>query len=204
MLAIVDYGMANLRSVEKAFAAVGSRAQIITTPEQVRQADHLVMPGVGAFRDAIATLNKTGLADAIRDFVKTGKPFLGICLGLQLLMDKGYEDGQHDGLGIIAGDCVRFTVDQEPGRLKVPHMGWNALRWEKPVPLFDKLPQESYVYFVHSYHVRPRDPSVVAGTADYGGRFVAAIWKDNVTATQFHPEKSQAVGLRMLSNFATV
>lgn len=204
MLAIVDYGMANLRSVQKAFAQVGHPAEIITTPEQVRRADRLVVPGVGAFCDAIATLNQTGLADAIRDFVQTGKPFLGICLGLQLLMDTGFEDGRHPGLGIVHGDCVRFTVDQPPQHLKVPHMGWNAVHWEKPMPLFRGLDDGSYVYFVHSYHVCPANASVIAGTADYGGRFVAAIAQDNVMATQFHPEKSQKVGMTMLANFATL
>ena len=204
MLAIVDYGMANLRSVQKAFAQVGHAARIVTTPEQVRQADRLVVPGVGAFRDAIATLNQTGLAEAIRAFVRTGKPFLGICLGLQLLMERGYEEGTHEGLGLIAGDCVRFTVDGPPQHLKVPHMGWNSLHWEQDAPLFRGLPEGSYVYFVHSYHVQPRDRSVIACTAEYGGRFVAGIRKDNIMATQFHPEKSQAVGLKILSNFAAL
>lgn len=196
--------MANLRSVQKAFEAQGHAAQIISQPDQVRQADRLVVPGVGAFRDAIALMESTGLAEAIREFVAKGRPLLGICLGLQLLMEVGYEDGQHRGLGIIAGDCVRFTVDQPPRHLKVPHMGWNALRWKRQVPLFKGLPQESYVYFVHSYHVRPKDPGVIACTADYGGDFVAAICKENVMATQFHPEKSQAVGGLMLRNFATL
>lgn len=202
MLAIVDYGMANLRSVQKAFERHGHAAQIIRTPEEVRRAARIVVPGVGAFADAIRVLNETGLADAIREHVHAGKPMLGICLGLQLLFDVGYEDGTHRGLGLVAGDVVRFTVDQPPRHLKVPHMGWNALQWERAVPLFKGLPRGSYVYFVHSYHGVPADKGVIACTADYGGPFVAAIWKDNLLATQFHPEKSQQVGSVMLKNFA--
>lgn len=202
MIAIVDYGMANLRSVQKAFERHGHAAHIISKPEEVRRADRLVVPGVGAFQDAIALMNRTGLGAAIADHIKSGKPMLGICLGLQLLMDFGYEDGTHRGLGLIPGDCVRFTVDQPPQRLKVPHMGWNALKFEKPSPLFKGLEQGAYVYFVHSYHVIPKDKDIIAATADYGGPFVASIWKDNVMATQFHPEKSQETGALMLKNFA--
>ena len=206
MLAIVDYGMANLRSVQKAFERHGHAAQIISTPDDVRRADRLVVPGVGAFKDAIAQLNRTGLSDAIRDFVRTGKPFLGICLGLQLLMDVGYEDGTHQGLGLVGGECIRFTVDAPPLKLKVPHMGWNALHFEshngKTSPLFAGLPQGAYVYFVHSYHAVPKDAGAIAAIADYGGPFVASLWKDNLMATQFHPEKSQQVGALILRNFA--
>jgi len=215
VLAIVDYGMANLRSVQKAFQRLGHAAEIISTPEQVKRADRLVVPGVGAFCDAIAVLNNTGLADAIRSHIATGRPMLGICLGLQLLMDIGYEDGTHSGLGVIPGTCVRFTVDTPPPQnptataagnapapLKVPHMGWNALHFQRPAPLFKNLTEGAYVYFVHSYHVIPKDPQTIAATADYGTPFVAALWKDNVMATQFHPEKSQRVGLKILSNFA--
>jgi len=142
MLAIVDYGMANLRSVQKAFERQGHRADIITTPEQIRRADHLVVPGVGAFADAIRVLRETGLADAICAHAAAGKPMLGICLGLQLLMDVGYEDGTHTGLGIIPGECVRFTVDAAPLHLKVPHMGWNSLTFTTApaAPLFRGLP----------------------------------------------------------------
>jgi imidazole glycerol-phosphate synthase subunit HisH len=202
VLAILDYGMANLRSVQKAFERHGHAAQIISTPEDIRRADRLVVPGVGAFQDAIALLNRTGLADAIREHVRAGKPMLGICLGLQLLMDVGYEDGTHAGLELVPGECVRFTVDAPPLNLKVPHMGWNALTLVKPAPLFKGLPENPYVYFVHSYHVVPKDRSVIAATVDYGGPFVAAIWKDNLMATQFHPEKSQEIGSIMLKNFA--
>lgn len=203
VLAIVDYGMANLRSVQKAFERLGHAAAIITTPQQVSDADHLVVPGVGAFCDAIAVLEKTGLAQAIKDHAASGKPMLGICLGLQLLMDVGYEDGEHRGLGIIPGQCVRFTVDAPPHNLKVPHMGWNSLTWNGDTPiLFKGLPTNPYVYFVHSYHVVPTDPRVIAATADYGTPFVAAIARGNIMATQFHPEKSQEVGATILKNFA--
>ena len=151
-------------------------------------------------------MNRTGLGDAIRDFIRTGRPVLGICLGLQLLMDVGYEDGTHQGLGIVPGECVRFTVDAPPLRLKVPHMGWNALQIREQEgqvsPLFKGLAQGVFVYFVHSYHVVPRNNQVIAATADYGAPFVAAIWRDNIMATQFHPEKSQEVGALILKNFA--
>ena len=203
MLAILDYGMANLRSVQKAFERHGHAARIISTPEQVKAADKLVVPGVGAFQDAIALLDRTGLSDAIREHIGTGKPMLGICLGLQLLMDTGYEDGVHKGLGIIAGECVRFTVDGAPHHLKVPHMGWNSLTYSsRRAPIFKDLATVPYVYFVHSYHVVPRDKEIIAATTEYGVPFVAAIWKDNIMATQFHPEKSQEVGGMILKNFA--
>jgi glutamine amidotransferase len=202
MLAIVDYDMGNLRSVQKAFALLNCPARIVTQPEDVLQADRLVLPGVGAFADAMKTLQQTGLGDAVRDFIRTGRPFLGICLGLQLLMEVGYEDGRHAGLGVIGGDCVRLTVDQPPWNLKVPHMGWNALNFPAVGPLFKNVPAGSYVYFVHSYHVQPVQPGLIAATTDYGGPVVAAICRDNVMATQFHPEKSQGVGSIILRNFA--
>jgi glutamine amidotransferase len=208
VLAIVDYGMANLRSVQKAFERLGQEAEIISTPEEVGRAGHLVVPGVGAFCDAVKVLEATGLADAIKEHVRAGKPMLGICLGLQLLADVGYEDGEHRGLGLVGGKVVRFDVDAAAtagGPLKVPHMGWNALQWQRdvaPPPLFHGLNPGAYVYFVHSYHIVPADPGVIAATADYGRPFVAAIWKENILATQFHPEKSQEVGATMLKNFA--
>jgi glutamine amidotransferase len=204
MLSIVDYGMANLRSVQKAFERLGHPAQIISTPQQLKDAGHLVVPGVGAFCDAIKVLQQSGLAQAIKDHVKAGKPFLGICLGLQLLADTGYEDGEHQGLGIIPGKVIRFTVDAPTGneeRLKVPHMGWNALNPKPNSTLFKDLPPNPYVYFVHSYHLVPKDPAVTAATATYGKPFLAALQKDNIMATQFHPEKSQQVGATILKNF---
>ncbi|MCL2648598.1 MAG: imidazole glycerol phosphate synthase subunit HisH [Phycisphaerales bacterium] len=202
MLAIIDYGMANLRSVQKAFERMGYAAQIISTPEQVQSADQLIVPGVGAFQDAMKVLNATDLTGAIKDFAKTGKPLLGICLGLQLFTDLSEEDGLHQGLGLIVGKVVRFTVDRPPYNLKVPHMGWNALHPTPNTPLFKNLPADSHVYFVHSYHLVPADPAVIAATADYGPPFVAAITQNNILATQFHPEKSQQVGAQILKNFA--
>jgi glutamine amidotransferase len=160
-----------------------------------------VLPGVGAFKDAIATLKERHLAQAIRRFIGRGRPFLGICLGLQMLFDVGYEDGEHRGLGVLRGTCVRFDVDSTLG-LKVPHMGWNQLIVRRRSPLLQGLPEGAGVYFVHGYHVVPGDRDVIASETDYGRAFVSSVWKDNVMATQFHPEKSQGVGLRMLANFA--
>src|SRR5688500_3449754 len=202
-VAILDYGMANLRSVQKGFEQVGARAEIISEPEQIDAADKFVLPGVGAFRDAIATLRERGHDQAIRRYIGSGKPFLGICLGLQMLFDVGYGAGEHRVLGVFRGACVRFKVDQELG-LKVPHMGWNQLEIRRYSPLTREIPRDAGVYFVHSYHVTTPDDSLVATTTDYGRPFVSSVWKDNVMATQFHPEKSQKVGLQILSNFASI
>jgi glutamine amidotransferase len=196
---IVDYGMANLRSVQKAFEAVGAAATVSADPKVISAADRLVLPGVGAFRDAIARLRETGLDETIPRFIETGRPFLGICLGLQMLMTRSLEDGEHRGLNIFPGDVVRFPP--QPG-LKVPHMGWNSLQIKGDRPLFHGLPPEPHVYFVHGYYTVPTDESLIAATADYPTPFCAAIAKDNVVATQFHPEKSQATGLIMLKNFS--
>jgi imidazole glycerol-phosphate synthase subunit HisH len=197
-IVIVDYGMANLRSVQKAFEKMGAVAHISSDPQRLTEAHKLVLPGVGAFRDALARLHQAGLAGPICAHVRAGKPFFGICLGLQLLFDTSYEDGVHAGLGLFPGEVVRFT--DRPG-LKIPHMGWNQLRIKKPAPHLRNLPVDPAVYFVHSYHVVPRDSSLIAAETDYPTPFVSAIWKDNVFATQFHPEKSQQVGLTMLRNF---
>jgi len=201
MISIIDYGMANLRSVQKGFEHVGVPAEIITRPEQIRKAERIVLPGVGAFADAVRTLREQELAGPIVEHIHTGKPFLGICLGLQMLFDVGYEDGTHEGLGVLKGTCVRFDVDQAMG-LKVPHMGWNQLTAKRASPLLRDLPAECSVYFVHSYHVVPDEASVIATTTDYGRPFVSSVWRDNLVATQFHPEKSQKVGLKILENFA--
>lgn len=202
MIAIVDYGMGNLRSVQKALEHVGADAHVITDVDQVHAADKLVLPGVGAFADAMANLRKLNLVEAIVDFIDAGRPFLGICLGMQLLFEVSEEDGHHQGLGVMSGRVTRF--DARPG-LKVPHMGWNRLVFDKVAAnaaLFRGLEPGDSVYFVHSYHCVPTDPSVVAAIADYDGPFCAAVARDNVMATQFHPEKSQQVGLAMLRNFA--
>ena len=201
MIAIIDYGMANLRSVQKALEHVGASAEIVSQPEQIKRADKIIVPGVGAFKDAIATLRSSGLAQPVIDHINASKPFLGICLGLQMLFDVGYEDGEHKGLGILRGKVVRFDVDQKQG-LKVPHMGWNQLNIVRRSPLLRDLPDQSGVYFVHSYYVVPEDESVISTTTDYGRPFVSSIWRDNIMATQFHPEKSQRVGLKILENLA--
>lgn len=199
---IVDYGMANLRSVQKAFERVGHAAIITSDPNRIGEASKLVLPGVGAFRDAIARLRETDLASVITTHIKQGRPFLGICLGMQMLFTRDHEDGLHTGLDLFAGDVIRFPII--PG-LKVPHMGWNTLKFTSPrCPLFADLPADPAVYFVHSYFPDPIDRNCVAATADYPEPFTAAIWRDNVFATQFHPEKSQGVGLRILKNFAAM
>jgi glutamine amidotransferase len=198
-IVIVDYGMGNLRSVQKGFEKVGHAAAISSDPVQIAEADKIVLPGVGAFCDAIARLREAGLVQPLLDHVRAGKPFLGICLGLQLLFTKSHEDGVHTGLDLIPGDVVRFA--DEPG-LKVPQMGWNQLRIRRAAPILRDIAESAAVYFVHSYHGVPRDPGVTAATADYPGPFAAVLWHENIQATQFHPEKSQRVGLTMLKNFA--
>ncbi|HEY1683629.1 MAG TPA: imidazole glycerol phosphate synthase subunit HisH [Tepidisphaeraceae bacterium] len=200
-LAIIDYGMANLRSVQKAFEHVDYDANIISEPDQIKNYDRIVLPGVGAFKDAIATLRNKHFDEPIRQHIQADKPFLGICLGLQMLFDIGYEDGEHAGLGIIKGRCIRFDVDEKLG-LKVPHMGWNQLEIRKSAPALSSLSPGDSVYFVHSYHVEPTDSDVIATTTDYGRPFISSISRGNLFATQFHPEKSQKVGLQILKNFA--
>ncbi len=201
-IAIIDYGMANLRSVQKAFEQVGADAAITADPKQIAAAGKVVLPGVGAFQDAIACVRDSGLADTIAEHIRHGRPFLGICLGLQMLFSRSHEDGVFAGLDLFAGDVVRFPT--VPG-LKVPHMGWNTLKFaQTDCPLFAGLPSEPAAYFVHSFYAEPADRTLIAAEADYPEPFCAAIWKDNVFATQFHPEKSQAVGLTMLRNFAAM
>jgi len=204
MLSIVDYGMGNLRSVAKAFEHLGCPAQITRIAADIQQADRLVLPGVGAFADAMKALNSFGLVEPILSFIKSGKPFLGVCLGLQLLFEISCEDGQHQGLAVWPGRCIRFDFSDHPqaSNLKIPHMGWNTIARQNDCPLFKGLPEPSYVYFVHSYYVVPDEKSICAALTDYGPlSFTSAAWKDNVFATQFHPEKSQRVGLKMLQNF---
>jgi glutamine amidotransferase len=199
-ITIIDYGMANLRSVQKAFEAVGASAEITPDPARVADTRRLVLPGVGAFRDAIARLRETGLSDAVVRHIQSGRPFLGICLGYQMLFSRSHEDGEHTGLNLFPGDVVRFPP--RPG-LKVPHMGWNPLRLTQPnCPLFAGLPADPAFYFVHSYYPATTDRTLIAAEADYPDPFPAAIWRDNVYATQFHPEKSQGVGRIVFGNFA--
>lgn len=201
MIAIVDYGMGNLRSVQKAIERIGQSAEIVTRPEQIRSANRLILPGVGAFRDAIHELQRLELVEPIREHIRNEKPFLGICLGLQMLFDVSYEDGEWPGLGVLPGEVVRFPPSTE---LKVPHMGWNTLQPTGPVRLLEGLPQDASVYFVHSYYVVPKDESVIAACTTYGVTFTSMVAHGNMFATQFHPEKSQKVGLRLLTNFAKI
>jgi len=204
MIGIIDYGMGNLRSVQKGFERVGAQAKILARPEEIDGVDKLVLPGVGAFADASRTLRACGLIPPILDFIAKGRPFLGICLGMQLLFDVSYEDGEHVGLGVIAGKVVAFdfTGLQLAEKLKIPHKGRNLLQWKRPVPMLAGLENGTSVYFVHTYYVVPSEASVIAATTNYGIEFTSMIWKDNIFATQFHPEKSQKAGLKMLENFA--
>jgi glutamine amidotransferase len=206
VIAIVDYGMGNLRSVQKALERINAAVEIVTRPDQIERADKVVLPGVGAFRDAVAHLRQQNLVEPLIAAARSGRPFLGICLGLQLLFDVSYEGGEYAGLGIIPGKVVRFDFSSLPdGRdLKVPHMGWNQLVWDRPCPLMQGLQSPTHFYFVHSYYVAPADASVSFGRCTYGVSFTAMIWRDNLFATQFHPEKSQAAGLTILRNFATL
>jgi imidazole glycerol-phosphate synthase subunit HisH len=199
MIAIIDYGMGNLRSVQKGFEKVGHEAIVTSDPAQVATADKVVLPGVGAFEDAAAELRRLGLVKPVLQAIDSGKPFLGICLGLHLLFDVGYENGRHEGLGVLRGEVVRFDL---PKGFSVPHMGWNQLDIRRPAPILSGVAEGTYVYFVHSYYVVPKDAEVIATETDYGGPFCSMVWRDNIFATQFHPEKSQADGLKMLKNFA--
>jgi glutamine amidotransferase len=201
MIAIIDYGMGNLRSVQKALEAVGSAAEITSDPERVRQASKVILPGVGAFADAMSELARTGLGDAFREAVIEGKPCLGVCLGLQLLFEVSEEDGEHAGLAILKGRVVRFSARDG---LKVPHMGWNTLQIRRRAPLLSGLDLSPYVYFVHSYYARPDDLDDVSAWSEYPDPFPAVVWRDNLMACQFHPEKSQATGLAMYANFVSI
>lgn len=203
MIAIIDYGMGNLRSVQKGFEKVGFDAVVTADPSVVLQADKVVLPGVGAFRDCMRNLETGGFVEPIMQVIRQGRPFLGICLGLQLLFTESEEFGLHQGLGIIPGRVFRFAdgMTEQGEKLAVPHMGWNQIAFRKQAPLFAGIEEGAHVYFVHSYYVKPDDESVVATVTDYGGDFCSAIVKDNIMATQFHPEKSQAVGLQILKNF---
>ncbi|MFA5881961.1 MAG: imidazole glycerol phosphate synthase subunit HisH [Eubacteriales bacterium] len=196
MIAVIDYGMGNLRSVQKGFEKVGFAAEITADPNTVRKADKVVLPGVGAFGDAMTNLRDAGMIEVIRETVKAGKPFLGICLGLQLMFDTSEEGGFHQGLGIFPGR-VRLL----PPGLKVPHMGWNQIEIQKADPILKGIPEGSAFYFVHSFYVDPADPKVTTTLTEYGIRFTSIASSENVFGIQFHPEKSSSLGLHILKNF---
>ncbi len=196
-IAIIDYGMGNLHSAAKAFEKIGASVTVTRDPEEVRLADQVVLPGVGAFGDCMNNLNERGLAPVIHEVIAAGKPFLGICVGLQLLFEGSEEDPEVPGLGVFKG-MVRKIV--APG-LKIPHMGWNNMESKTDSPLFRALPSPAFVYFVHSFHAVPADPSIVTAVTDYGGPVTAAVGRGLVQAVQFHPEKSSTVGLKILANF---
>lgn len=195
-IVIVDYGMGNLRSVQKAFEKSGARAAVSSDPRVVEKAGKIVLPGVGAFTHAMRELKKLKLAEPIREKVLSGTPYLGLCLGLQLLFERSEEGARMAGLGIVPGRVKKFRT-----ALKVPHMGWNTVATKKGCPLFKGTGRDDHFYFVHSYYGEPEDKSWISGTTEYGRKFCSAVWKGNVFATQFHPEKSQAAGLRLIRNF---
>jgi len=209
MIGIVNYGMGNLRSVQKALQRVGAQAEIIDMPEQIASAQRLILPGVGAFADGMIHLRERGLVEPLKQYAASGKPMMGICLGMQLLFDSSTEDAPSadepvPGLGVLPGRVVRFSEDQGPDmpRLKVPHMGWNEIAFAPGTPLFAGLPPGAHVYFVHGYYCIPADKTDIAATTGYGSTFCSAVHRGSVWATQFHPEKSQRVGLQILENFA--
>ena len=208
MIAIVDYGMGNLRSVHKGFERMGFPATVTQDPTKIKDASGLVVPGVGAFRMAMENLRSLDLVDPILAFIESGKPFLGICLGLQLLFRESEEFGSQQGLGVFRGKVVRFLFGDPAapsmgGDLKVPHMGWNEVRIKKRLPALDGIENGAHFYFVHSYYPVPEDQEIVATTTDYGGEFASSVGRGNLFACQFHPEKSQSLGLRILKNFGS-
>lgn len=202
MIALLDYGAGNVRSVQKALTAAGGDVQLVPNPGTVAQADAVVLPGVGAFDDCINAMQRQELFEAARAFVSTGKPFLGICVGYQALFEKSEEfNSCAAGLGIFEGSVVRFP----DAKVKVPQIGWNEVQFTKPdCPILQDIESGSHFYFVHSYYPQPKDESIVATRTEYGVDFASAVWRDNVFATQFHPEKSQKVGLQLLTNFVNL
>jgi glutamine amidotransferase len=193
---IVDYGAGNLRSVARAVAHVGHEPEVTSDPHDVSAADALILPGVGAAADTMRNLREHKMVEPVREYIASGRPFFGVCMGQQALLSVSEEGGEHECLGIIPG-----RVKKLPGGQKVPHMGWNNVRQTSAHPIFEGIPDESYFYFVHSYYPEPADPSVVIGETEYGVTFASVLARDNIVATQFHPEKSGEMGLRMYRNF---
>lgn len=204
-IVVVDYGMGNLRSVAKAFEYVAPKARVRVSGDvaEIRAADRVVFPGQGAMPDCMRHLDEAGLREAVLEAART-KPLFGVCIGEQMLFDES-EEGDTPGLGLLPGRVVRFPAERmvapDGGRLKVPHMGWNRVAQDRPHPLWAGVPDGAYFYFVHSYFAQPADPALVAGSAEYGLRFTCVVARDNIFATQFHPEKSAAHGLRLYANF---
>ena len=198
-IVIIDYGMGNLRNVQKGFEWIGFETRVTRNKKEIERASAIVLPGVGAFKDCMENLEKFGLIEPLLRSIEKGKPYLGICLGLQILFSESEEFGFQKGLGLIRGKVVKFKPDQEH---KVPHMGWNAIEKKMEIPVLQGIESGDFFYFVHSYYVIPEEPQWISTLTDYGIPFVSGIWKENLFATQFHPEKSQQKGLRILENFA--
>ncbi|MCX7988707.1 MAG: imidazole glycerol phosphate synthase subunit HisH [Thermodesulfovibrio sp.] len=198
MIALVDYGMGNIRSVSKAIEAVGGLVTITQNPDEIRKAKAIVLPGVGAFRDCMGNLTNLGLLETVKEEILKGKPYLGICLGMQILFTESEEFGLCKGLDLIKGRVIRFNLAQE---YKIPHMGWNTVNFRKKSKFLQDIPDNSYFYFVHSYYVVPEQEGVIAGITEYGLEFTSMLIHENIFATQFHPEKSQKMGLKLLKNF---
>lgn len=204
MVVIIDYEMGNLRSVQKAFEKIGCDAVITNDIETIKSASKIVLPGVGAFFDGMKHLEKLGLINVLNEeVIKNKKPFLGICLGMQLISKKSYENGETNGLGWVNAEVIKFTFENIGKKLKIPHIGWNNTTYKNTNLLFDNIPNDSDFYFVHSYHFKTNE-NIVTSTTDYGFDFVSSVHKDNIYAFQFHPEKSQAVGLKILENFVNL
>ncbi len=210
MIAIIDYGMGNLRSVEKAFLKLGADACITSDPKVILTSNGIVLPGVGAFKDCMASLDRLDLLELIKKEILKGKPYLGICLGLQILFSESEEFGFCKGMDIFKGRVQKFkftdSLKNQPDgiALKIPHMGWNTVSIINKPPIFAEIPDNSYFYFVHSYYVSPEDQDIIAGKTDYGIDFTSMVWRDNIFAVQFHPEKSQQMGLKLLESFKKI
>lgn len=202
MIGIIDYGVGNLFSLKSSFEAIGEEVFVSGNKEELQKAEGLILPGVGAFEDAIAKLKENGLDEFVREEAAKGKPLMGICLGMQLLFEKSYEYGEHEGLGLLKGQVVPM-LDSIPAELKIPHIGWNALHITKECPLFENLKKDDCVYFVHSYYAQGCEDSLCA-TTEYGKELTAAVFKDNVYGCQFHPEKSGEVGMKILRSFSAL
>jgi len=205
MIAIIDYNVGNLHNLKNALDYQGLPNRIVREAHELDGADHIILPGVGAFKPAMERLREAGMEPVVRELVASGVPFLGVCVGLQLLFDESDEDGLHEGLGLLRGRIVRFKGrDAQGGSLKVPQIGWNQVAWQHPDPLVEGIADQSYFYFVHSYYALPNDPAEALGITEYGERFAAVVRHGNVWGVQFHPEKSQNAGQRLLKNFAAL